>query len=49
LAPGLGFETLAGPAFSLDRYPEAIKAARSVGRAGHVKVVFDLREGQLVG
>jgi threonine dehydrogenase-like Zn-dependent dehydrogenase len=49
LAPGLGFETLAGPAFSLDRYPEAIRAARSVGRAGHVKVVFDLRQGQLVG
>ena len=35
-------ESLVGPRFGLREYPEAIAAARSAGRDGHVKVVFDL-------
>lgn len=43
LAPEIKLETLVGPHFRLEEYREAIAAARSSGRAGHVKVVFDLR------
>ncbi|AHY47179.1 Threonine dehydrogenase and related Zn-dependent dehydrogenase [Rubrobacter radiotolerans] len=34
---------LVGPLYRLSDYREAIKAARSTGRAGNVKVAFDLR------
>ncbi|MDQ3237465.1 MAG: zinc-binding dehydrogenase [Actinomycetota bacterium] len=43
LANPLELETLAGPRFRLSEYREAIAAARSAGRDGNVKVVFDLR------
>lgn len=43
LAPEIGLASMVGPRFRLERYPEAIAAARSAGRAGNVKVVFDLR------
>ena len=43
IAPELGLEKLVGPKFRLSEYSEAIAAARSAGRGGHVKVVFDLR------
>ena len=43
VAPELGLEKLVGPHFRLQSYREAIAAARSAGREGHVKVVFDLR------
>ncbi len=43
LAAEIGLERLIGPTFRLWEYPEAIKAARSSGRSGNVKVVFDLR------
>jgi threonine dehydrogenase-like Zn-dependent dehydrogenase len=49
VAPGLGLETMTGPVFPLRRYPEAISAARSTGREGRVKVLFDLTENQRVG
>jgi len=42
LADPLKLETLAGPRFRLSEYREAIAAARSAGRDGNVKVVFDL-------
>ncbi|MBA2690880.1 MAG: zinc-binding dehydrogenase [Rubrobacter sp.] len=43
LAPEIGLETMVGPRFRLSEYAEAISAARSAGRSGNVKVVFDLR------
>jgi threonine dehydrogenase-like Zn-dependent dehydrogenase len=43
IAPKINLETLVGPHFRLREYREAITAARGAGRAGHVKVVFDLR------
>ena len=43
LAPEMALASLVGPRFRLSEYREAIAASRSSGRAGHVKVVFDLR------
>ncbi|CAN5899830.1 zinc-binding dehydrogenase [soil metagenome] len=43
LAAEIGIEKLVGPSFKLENYRAAIAAARSAGREGHVKVVFDLR------
>ena len=43
LAPEIQLETMVGPHFRLEEYREAIAAARSSGREGHVKVVFDFR------
>ena len=43
IAPEIRLETLVGPSFRLEEYREAIAAARSAGREGHVKVVFDHR------
>jgi threonine dehydrogenase-like Zn-dependent dehydrogenase len=43
IAPQIKLETMVGPRFKLEEYREAISAARSSGRAGHVKVVFDHR------
>lgn len=43
LAPQIKLETMVGPRFRLEEYREAISAARSAGRAGNVKVVFDHR------
>jgi threonine dehydrogenase-like Zn-dependent dehydrogenase len=41
IAPEIGLQTLIGPSFRLGSYKEAVAAARSAGREGHVKVVFD--------
>lgn len=43
IAPEIGLGSLVGPFFRLRQYREAIAAARSSGRRGHVKVVFDHR------
>jgi threonine dehydrogenase-like Zn-dependent dehydrogenase len=43
IAPEISLEALVGPHFRLENYREAITAARSAGREGHVKVVFDHR------
>ncbi|QIN83604.1 zinc-binding dehydrogenase [Rubrobacter tropicus] len=43
LAPEIKLETMVGPHFRLEEYREAIAAARSAGREGNVKVVFDHR------
>jgi threonine dehydrogenase-like Zn-dependent dehydrogenase len=43
IAPKIRLETLVGPGFRLEEYRNAIAAARSAGREGHVKVVFDHR------
>ena len=43
LAPEIGLEGMVGPRFPLERYREAVAAARGAGGAGHVKVVFDHR------
>lgn len=43
IAPEIGLEKMVGPRFRLEEYREAVAAARSAGRAGHVKVVFDHR------
>ena len=43
IAPQIALETMVGPHFRLEEYREAIGAARSSGRSGHVKVVFDHR------
>jgi len=43
IAPKIRLETLVGPRFRLEDYREAIAAARSAGREGQVKVVFDQR------
>jgi threonine dehydrogenase-like Zn-dependent dehydrogenase len=44
LAKEIKLHSLVGPRFKLREYREAIAAARSSGRNGHIKVVFDLRE-----
>jgi len=41
IAPEIRLETLVGPRFRLEDYRKAIAAARSAGREGRVKVVFD--------
>jgi threonine dehydrogenase-like Zn-dependent dehydrogenase len=43
IAPKIELQTLIGPSFPLASYKEAIAAARSAGREGHVKVLFDHR------
>jgi threonine dehydrogenase-like Zn-dependent dehydrogenase len=43
IAPEIDLQTLAGPSYPLESYKQAIAAARSAGRDGHVKVVFDHR------
>ena len=43
IAPKIRLETLVGPRFRLEDYRGAIGAARSAGREGRVKVVFDHR------
>lgn len=43
LAPKIELEKLVGPSFRLEEYRPAISAARSAGREGNVKVVFDHR------
>ena len=43
LANPLKLDTLTGPRFRLSEYREAIAAARSAGRNGNVKAIFDLR------
>jgi threonine dehydrogenase-like Zn-dependent dehydrogenase len=43
IAPKIELQTLVGPSFRLQSYREAIAAARSAGREGYVKVVFDHR------
>jgi threonine dehydrogenase-like Zn-dependent dehydrogenase len=43
LAPAIDLQTLVGPSFPLESYKEAIAAARSAGREGNVKVIFDHR------
>lgn len=43
MAPEIGLASMVGPRFRLEEYREAIAAARSSGREGHVKVVFDHR------
>lgn len=43
LAPEIGLDSMVGPKFRLPEYAAAITAARSSGRSGNVKVVFDLR------
>jgi threonine dehydrogenase-like Zn-dependent dehydrogenase len=43
IAPKIELQSLIGPCFLLASYKEAIAAARSAGREGHVKVVFDHR------
>ena len=45
IALEIQLESLVGPRYRLWEYREAVAAARSAGRDGHVKVVFDLREG----
>jgi threonine dehydrogenase-like Zn-dependent dehydrogenase len=42
-APEIKLDTMVGPRFRLEEYDRAIAAARSAGRDGNVKVVFDLR------
>jgi threonine dehydrogenase-like Zn-dependent dehydrogenase len=41
IAPEIDLQTLVGPSYPLESYKQAIAAARSAGRDGHVKVVFD--------
>jgi threonine dehydrogenase-like Zn-dependent dehydrogenase len=43
IAPEIDLASMVGPRFRLEEYRRAIRAARSAGRAGHVKVVFDHR------
>jgi threonine dehydrogenase-like Zn-dependent dehydrogenase len=43
LAPEIRLEEMVGPHFRLEEYREAIAAARSAGREGRMKVVFDHR------
>jgi threonine dehydrogenase-like Zn-dependent dehydrogenase len=44
IAPKIKLESLVGPRFGLREYKAAIAAARSAGRNGHVKIIFDLGE-----
>lgn len=43
IADEIRLETLVGPRFRLEKYREAIAAARAAGREGNVKVIFDHR------
>jgi threonine dehydrogenase-like Zn-dependent dehydrogenase len=43
LAPEIGLDKMVGPRFRLEDYRGAIAAARSAGREGRIKVVFDHR------
>jgi threonine dehydrogenase-like Zn-dependent dehydrogenase len=43
LASEIGLEKMVGPRFRLEEYGKAVAAARSAGREGSVKVVFDHR------
>jgi threonine dehydrogenase-like Zn-dependent dehydrogenase len=43
IAPEIKLASLVGPRFRLGEYREAVAAARSSGRNGHVKIVFDHR------
>jgi hypothetical protein len=43
IAPEIKLASLVGPRFRLRGYREAVAAARSSGRNGYVKVVFDHR------
>ncbi len=43
ISPEINLGSMVGPKFRLSEYREAIPAARSAGRSGNVKVVFDLR------
>ena len=43
IAPEIKLASLVGPRFRLRGYREAVAAARSSGRNGHVKIVFDHR------
>jgi threonine dehydrogenase-like Zn-dependent dehydrogenase len=43
LASEIGLEKMVGPRFRLEEYGKAVAAARSAGREGNVKVVFDHR------
>ena len=43
IAPEIDLASMVGPRFALRDYREAISAARSSGRNGHVKVAFDMR------
>jgi threonine dehydrogenase-like Zn-dependent dehydrogenase len=43
LAPEIGLEKMVGPRFRLEEYGKAVAAARSAGREGNVKVIFDHR------
>ena len=44
LASDIALEKLVGPRFRLEDYREAVSKARSAGREGNVKVVFDHRD-----
>lgn len=46
LAGEIQLEKLVGPSFRLWEYADAIKAARSSGRSGNVKVALDFRSGE---
>jgi threonine dehydrogenase-like Zn-dependent dehydrogenase len=43
IAPEIDLASMVGPRFPLRGYRQAISAARSSGRNGHVKVAFDMR------
>jgi threonine dehydrogenase-like Zn-dependent dehydrogenase len=43
IAPRIDLQGFVGPSFRLESYKEAIAAARSAGREGYIKVVFDHR------
>ena len=43
IAPEIDLASMVGPRFPLPEYRQAISAARSSGRNGHVKVAFDMR------
>jgi threonine dehydrogenase-like Zn-dependent dehydrogenase len=44
VAPEIKLASLVGPRFRLREYRKAVAAARSSGRNGHVKIVFDHRD-----
>ena len=44
IAPEITLASLVGPHFRLREYRKAVAAARSSGRNGHVKIVFDHRD-----
>jgi threonine dehydrogenase-like Zn-dependent dehydrogenase len=43
IAPKIDLQALVGPTYPLESYREAIAVARSAGREGYIKVVFDHR------